>query len=109
MYCGPLTSNFKLELSDLPSMLSRLATHQACLDTSKGKLRELWLLGVLPGHLQPLQLAGMSVLRETTNEQAPPVKMAKPEITTLRVKKLSEHAVLPKRGSAKAAGYDLAR
>lgn len=27
----------------------------------------------------------------------------------LRVKKLSEHAVLPKRGSAGAAGYDLAR
>lgn len=27
----------------------------------------------------------------------------------LRVKKLNEHAVLPKRGSAGAAGYDLAR
>jgi hypothetical protein len=27
----------------------------------------------------------------------------------LRVKRLSEHAVLPKRGSSGAAGYDLAR
>ena len=31
------------------------------------------------------------------------------EITTLQVKRLSQHAVLPCRGSEKAAGYDLAR
>lgn len=40
-------------------------------------------------------------------ENVPPSKVAKPEITTLRVKKLSSQAVLPSRGSAKAAGYDL--
>lgn len=33
-----------------------------------------------------------------------------PKMTeVLAVKKLSEHATLPKRGSAGAAGYDLAR
>jgi hypothetical protein len=31
------------------------------------------------------------------------------EVTTLRVKKLTADATLPKRGSARAAGYDLAR
>ncbi|KAK9823508.1 hypothetical protein WJX72_003255 [[Myrmecia] bisecta] len=41
--------------------------------------------------------------------EGPQAKMQKVEpISTLRVKKLSEHAVLPKRGSAGAAGYDLA-
>lgn len=37
----------------------------------------------------------------------PPAKMQKVE-DTLRVKKISEHAVLPVRGSDGAAGYDLA-
>ena len=38
-----------------------------------------------------------------------PTKMRKLETPTLRVKKLSEHAILPTRGSSGAAGYDLAR
>ncbi|KAK9811022.1 hypothetical protein WJX73_007096 [Symbiochloris irregularis] len=50
----------------------------------------------------------MSVLCEVGGENIPPAKKAKPEITELRVKKLSEFATLPKRGSARAAGYDLA-
>lgn len=37
----------------------------------------------------------------------PPAKMSK-FADTLRVKKLSEHATLPVRGSEGAAGYDLA-
>ena len=37
-------------------------------------------------------------------------KMAKIDvITTLRVKRLTENAVVPTRGSSKAAGYDLSR
>lgn len=42
----------------------------------------------------------------------PPTKLQKvmhAEEVPLLVKKLSEHATLPKRGSARAAGYDLAR
>ena len=38
---------------------------------------------------------------------APPVKMSK-FTETLRVKKITEHATLPVRGSDGAAGYDLA-
>ena len=40
-------------------------------------------------------------------EPQPPAKMARLE-ETLRVKKISEHAILPVRGSDGAAGYDLA-
>jgi dUTP pyrophosphatase len=40
----------------------------------------------------------------------PAMKIAKVDISSaLRVKKLSEHAILPKRGSQYAAGYDLSR
>lgn len=40
----------------------------------------------------------------------PAQKLAKVDISSaLRVKKLSEHAVLPTRGSQHAAGYDLSR
>ena len=57
----------------------------------------------------------MSVLAEAKHNrenlpEQPAAKMQKLEpISTLRIKKLSEHAFLPKRGSAKAAGYDLSR
>jgi dUTP pyrophosphatase len=45
------------------------------------------------------------------NLQEQPAKLQKmtSAMDSLRVKKLSEHASLPKRGSAGAAGYDLAR
>jgi dUTPase len=56
------------------------------------------------------------VLRSVTNENQlvnENVQLAKmPRLMgaeSLRVKKLSEHATLPTRGSAKAAGYDLSR
>ncbi len=47
----------------------------------------------------------------TGQENLQPAKLQKmsPPMEQLRVKKLSEHATLPKRGSAGAAGYDLAR
>ena len=51
----------------------------------------------------------MPVLSEVQGQNDPPFKIARTETVTLRIKKLSEHAVLPKRGSAKAAGYDLSR
>lgn len=44
---------------------------------------------------------------DDNNATAPPTKMSK-FTDTLRVKKLSEHATLPVRGSDGAAGYDLA-
>lgn len=57
--------------------------------------------------------ASMLATRAATNENAapPPTKLAKMEapIPPLRVKKLVPHAKLPVRGSAGAAGYDLAR
>lgn len=40
---------------------------------------------------------------------AKPAKIPRMDIEPLKVKKLSEFAVLPKRGSAGAAGYDLSR
>jgi dUTP pyrophosphatase len=40
----------------------------------------------------------------------PAAKVQRTEVTEeLRVRRLNEHAQLPKRGSAGAAGYDLAR
>ncbi len=56
----------------------------------------------------------MQALSETGRENIvaePPSKMQRTAEPTevLRVKRLSEHAILPKRGSAGAAGYDLAR
>ena len=54
---------------------------------------------------------GMSALgnpQQKYQQRSP--KMAKIDvITTLRVKRLSENAVVPSRGSCKAAGYDLSR
>ena len=54
---------------------------------------------------------GMSALaigEQDCQERSP--KMAKLDvITTLRVKRLTENAIIPSRGSAKAAGYDLSR
>lgn len=45
-----------------------------------------------------------------TEEQGPPAKVAKVfSADAFLVKRLSEHAILPVRGSAGAAGYDLAR
>lgn len=44
---------------------------------------------------------------DDNNATAPPTKMSK-LTDTLRVKKMSEHATLPVRGSDGAAGYDLA-
>lgn len=41
--------------------------------------------------------------------EQPAMKMRKTQMESLRVKKLSEKATLPRRGSAGAAGYDLAR
>lgn len=46
--------------------------------------------------------------QQEVQERAP--KVAKTDaITTLRVKRLTENAVVPTRGSSKAAGYDLSR
>lgn len=57
----------------------------------------------------------MSALTEKNKEnqaasQVPPVKLQKVDaISTLQVKLLSDAATVPRRGSARAAGYDLAR
>lgn len=53
--------------------------------------------------MQPLATHGENVVPEQ------PLKVAKMDNNVLRVKKLSENATLPARGSAGAAGYDLAR
>ena len=57
----------------------------------------------------------MTTLAATSRENLPSssepaAKMQRTEVTEeLRVRRLNEHAQLPKRGSAGAAGYDLAR
>lgn len=52
----------------------------------------------------------LSPVDENMMQTRPAAKMARVEGTApLKVKKLSEHATLPKRGSQFAAGYDLAR
>lgn len=53
----------------------------------------------------------MTVAAESASAPAmPPSKVLKTSHgPALLVKRLSEHAVLPKRGSVGAAGYDLAR
>ena len=57
----------------------------------------------------------MPALSEISNENKsashdPPAKIQKVDvISTLQVKLLSDKATVPRRGSAKAAGYDLAR
>lgn len=60
-----------------------------------------------------LALAKMPAFAELHNENTadePAFKSQKTEaINTLQVKLLSAAATLPKRGSAKAAGYDLSR
>lgn len=60
-----------------------------------------------------LALAKMPAFAELHNENTvaePAFKSQKTEaISTLQVKLLSAAATLPKRGSARAAGYDLAR
>lgn len=53
--------------------------------------------------MQPLAVHGENLSPEQ------PLKLAKMDTSVLRVKKLSESAILPTRGSAGAAGYDLAR
>ena len=62
-----------------------------------------------PSDVELFLVEHMPILSEARSENVPPSKAAKTEITTLRVKRLSDQAVLPKRGSAKAAGYDLSR
>lgn len=49
----------------------------------------------------------MATTRENIPDAEPPSKAQKREV--LKVKKLSEHATIPQRGSAGAAGYDLSR
>lgn len=59
-------------------------------------------------------LAPMSVNKNVGSSPSKKAKLCAAAITpapisTIRVKRLTPDAVLPKRGSAKAAGYDLAR
>jgi len=54
--------------------------------------------------MQPLSVsAGENIMPEQPN------KLRKTQPETLQVKRLSDKAILPKRGSTGAAGYDLAR
>lgn len=59
-------------------------------------------------------LTPMNAINTVTSSPSKKAKLSIPAVTpapigTLRVKKLTPDATLPKRGSAKAAGYDLAR
>jgi hypothetical protein len=51
----------------------------------------------------------MQALNQTGRENIPDQVTKAEPVHALRVKRLSELAILPKRGSAGAAGYDLAR
>ncbi len=63
------------------------------------------------GLVLPLIFRAMSIQsnsQQLLEERAPKIARLDP-ITTLRVKRLSENAIIPTRGSSKAAGYDLSR
>lgn len=69
--------------------------------------------GLIPGStavFRPIRLiTTMEVLASRENVPEQPAKLQKVEpMEQLRVKKLTSTAILPKRGSSKAAGYDLA-
>lgn len=71
---------------------------------------------ILISHLKVVAFRSMALEHEPPQPTAsapvlePAQKLAKVDISsTLRVKKLSERAVLPTRGSQHAAGYDLSR
>lgn len=55
------------------------------------------------------RLFRMQALNQTGRENIPDQVTKAEPVHALRVKRLSERAILPKRGSAGAAGYDLAR
>ena len=74
--------------------------------------RALWPSGMASHH----SAKAATLMKDITNSapescaHAPSPKKLKAEpAPTLRVKRLAKEAVLPKRGSAGAAGYDLAR
>ena len=82
------------------------------------------LLGVSRLLFRPLVLprrlshsSSMSTLAATGRENLPlagaepaaKLQRTEPPVEILRVRRLNEHALLPKRGSSGAAGYDLAR
>lgn len=46
--------------------------------------------------------------QSAADQPAAKLQRTEPPAETLRVRRLNEHALLPKRGSAGAAGYDLA-
>ena len=58
-----------------------------------------------------LPIAGQPLIETVacSQENQPPGKKAKVEEPTLFVKRLTEHAFIPARGSVGSAGYDLAR
>ena len=61
-------------------------------------------------HRRAMTTLAESVGRENIPEPAAKLqKLSPPPEPPLLVKKLSEHATIPTRGSAKAAGYDLSR
>ena len=61
----------------------------------------------VPGRFLHKTMQPLVASENFINEQ--PMKLRKVDAGVLRVKKLSEHATLPVRGSSGAAGYDLAR
>lgn len=75
-----------------------------------GCLRRCPLLPPLP-HKPFLSSGVMTVAaaqQSAAGEPAAKMQRTEPPAETLRVRRLNEHALLPKRGSAGAAGYDLA-
>lgn len=62
----------------------------------------------IPRAVTVRKMPPLATLSQNHLPEQQPMKRAK-ETEVLRVKKLSEHATLPVRGSTGAAGYDLAR
>lgn len=59
--------------------------------------------------LRPNSMTIASSAQDAVPQPAAKMQRTEPPSESLRVRRLNEHALLPKRGSAGAAGYDLAR
>lgn len=106
---------------------STFKNSESTAETGRAVLSVIWQLMLLPLHCKPGlktnsaihgriggRIAAAVPLNPMANNanlpDTHPAKLLKTgHAQTLMVKKLSENAVLPKRGSARAAGYDLAR
>ncbi len=101
----PIRARFTSSEIILRALATTVICRRANLPCSKALLR-----AAKPSILAVAKMPAFAELHNENTVSEPAFKSQKTEaISTLQVKLLSAAATLPKRGSAKAAGYDLAR